>query len=230
MQGQRPQRGYLGVGLQPLDENLAPCLGLPKDSGEIVRSVVAERPGGTRRAAAGRRHRERERPAGHPRPDRLVPRCQYPCRLARPARDHPRRASAPRSTCRSASVRPRKLSPRSAAATHYAGWSGVQRRARRRRLWVCRSRRSRPELARAANLPASARGVIITAVDPNSDAGEEGLQRGDLIVSVNNQLVTTPAQVVAAVDSARRTRALERAAPGEARQRAGSVRRHRHQR
>ena len=41
--GQRPSRGYLGVGLQPLDENLAPSLGLPKDSGEIVRSVV---PGG----------------------------------------------------------------------------------------------------------------------------------------------------------------------------------------
>ena len=47
--------------------------------------------------------------------------------------------------------------------------------------------------------------MIITAVDPNSDAGEEGLQRGDLIVSVNNQLVTTPAQIVSAVDTARRT-------------------------
>ena len=58
--------------------------------------------------------------------------------------------------------------------------------------------------ARAANLPPNARGVIITAVDHNGDAAEEGLQRGDLIVSVNNQLVTTPAQVVAAVDTARR--------------------------
>ena len=37
--GQRPQRGYLGVGLQPFDENIAESLGLPKDSGEIVRSV-----------------------------------------------------------------------------------------------------------------------------------------------------------------------------------------------
>ena len=39
--GQRPQRGYLGVGLQPLDENIAASLGLPKDRGEIVRSVAA---------------------------------------------------------------------------------------------------------------------------------------------------------------------------------------------
>src|SRR4029078_13261622 len=43
--GQRPERGYLGVGLQPLDENLAPSLGLPKDSGEIVRTVVPGGPG-----------------------------------------------------------------------------------------------------------------------------------------------------------------------------------------
>jgi serine protease Do len=61
-----------------------------------------------------------------------------------------------------------------------------------------------PELARAANLPAGTHGVIITSVDPSSNAAEEGLQRGDLIVSVNNQLVTNPTQVVGAVDAARR--------------------------
>jgi len=37
--GQRPSRGYLGVGLQPMDENIAESLGLPKDRGEIVRSI-----------------------------------------------------------------------------------------------------------------------------------------------------------------------------------------------
>jgi serine protease Do len=61
-----------------------------------------------------------------------------------------------------------------------------------------------PDVARAANLPATARGVIVTAVDPNANAAEQGLQRGDLIVSVNNQPVTSPAQVVAAVDAARK--------------------------
>ena len=42
--GQRPSRGYLGVGLQPLDENIAEALGLPKDRGEIVRSVQPNEP------------------------------------------------------------------------------------------------------------------------------------------------------------------------------------------
>ena len=46
---------------------------------------------------------------------------------------------------------------------------------------------------------------MITQVDPNSDAAEKGLQRADLILSVNQQAVTTPAQVQAAVEAARRS-------------------------
>jgi serine protease Do len=61
-----------------------------------------------------------------------------------------------------------------------------------------------PQIARALNLPAGAHGVVITSVDPNSDASDKGLQRGDLIISVNRQAVTSPAQVLAAVEAARR--------------------------
>jgi len=61
-----------------------------------------------------------------------------------------------------------------------------------------------PALARAANLPPTARGVIVIAVDASSDAAEEGIARGDLIMSVNQQPVTTPAQVLTAVEAARR--------------------------
>ena len=45
MRGQRPSRGYLGANLQPVDEDLAPSLGIPKDSGEIIRSLVPGAPG-----------------------------------------------------------------------------------------------------------------------------------------------------------------------------------------
>src|SRR3954452_10013050 len=45
MRGQRPSRGYLGVSLQPVDEDLAPALGIPKDTGELVRSIVPGAPG-----------------------------------------------------------------------------------------------------------------------------------------------------------------------------------------
>ncbi len=39
MKGQSVQRGYLGVGIQPVDENIAAALGLPKDQGEIIGRV-----------------------------------------------------------------------------------------------------------------------------------------------------------------------------------------------
>src|SRR6476619_2389055 len=45
MKGQRPSRGYLGVSLQAVDEDLAPALGIAKDTGELVRSVVPNAPG-----------------------------------------------------------------------------------------------------------------------------------------------------------------------------------------
>jgi serine protease Do len=61
-----------------------------------------------------------------------------------------------------------------------------------------------PQIARALNLPAGTSGVVITAVDPASDAADKRLQRGDVILSVNRQPVTTPAQVLAAVEAARR--------------------------
>jgi serine protease Do len=46
--------------------------------------------------------------------------------------------------------------------------------------------------------------VVVTAVDPSSDAAEKGLQRGDIIVAVQGQKVTTPAQVAAAVAAAKK--------------------------
>ena len=61
-----------------------------------------------------------------------------------------------------------------------------------------------PQIGRAVNLPKDAKGVVITAVSPSSDAADKGLRRGDLIMSVNRQDVTTPAQVLSAVEAARR--------------------------
>jgi serine protease Do len=201
--GQRPQRGYLGVGLQPLDENLAPSLGLPKDSGEIVRSIVAGGP-----AARGGLQQGDViiRVNGQPvTPDQtvsyLVANTPVGSRVPldiirggrrqtvtvmvgeRPTEDQLAKLGGGGTTTPDGNTPP-AVAPQKALGLSLATLT--------------------PELARAANLPTTAHGVIITAVDPNSDASDDGLQRGDLIVSVNNQLVTSPAQVVATVDAARR--------------------------
>ena len=202
--GQRPQRGYLGVGLQPLDESLAPSLGLPKDNGEIVRSVVEGGPaarGGLQQgdvilSVNGRAVTPDETvsfliantPVGS----------RVPLEIIRGGR---------RQTV-NVVVGERPTDEQLArlggggAAPQGPGDSGGAA-APQRALGLSLAPVT-PELARAANLPPNARGVIVTAVDPASDAADEGLQRGDLIISINNQLVTTPAQVVAAIDAARR--------------------------
>ena len=60
-----------------------------------------------------------------------------------------------------------------------------------------------PDITRQLNLPAGTRGVVIGAVDQSSDAAAKGLQRGDVVISVNQQPVTTAAGVSAAVSQAK---------------------------
>ena len=45
-------------------------------------------------------------------------------------------------------------------------------------------------------------GVVVTAVEPGSDAADRGIQTGDVITSVNSQSVTTASAVEKAVNEA----------------------------
>jgi serine protease Do len=203
MKGQRPVRGFLGVGLQAVDEDLAPSLGLPKDSGEIVRTIV---PGGPA-AKAGLQQRDvivkvngqqvtpndtvsylvANSPVGQRIPLEIV-RDGKRATVYVTLEDRPTEEALNKVAGGDTSTPGTSSSP-STAATKALGLSLAP---------------LTPELARSANLPAGARGVIITNVDPNSDAAEQGLRRGDLIMSVNNQVVTDPAQVIAGADGARK--------------------------
>ena len=202
--GQRPQRGYLGISLQPLDENIAPVLGLAKDSGEIVRWV---QPGAAAARAGIQAGDVVVRVNGQPvTPDQTasylianVPvGSRVPIDLIRDGR-------AMRVT---ATVGQRPTEEQLAALTGAEGGDdavvgGGEPGARQQALGLSMQALT-PELARANRLPATARGVVVTAVDQSSDAAEQGLQRGDLIMSVNRQAVTSPAEVMAAVAAARR--------------------------
>ncbi len=204
MRGQRPQRGYLGVGLQPVDEDLAPALGIAKNTGEIVRSVV---PGGPAARGGLVQGDVIVRVNGHPvTPDQTVSYLvantpvgsRVPLEIIRAGKHATVYVQVAERPTEEALA---KLSGADSGNANTGG--GAQAVVPQKALGLSLSPLT-PELGRAANLPATARGVIITAVDPNSDAGEQGLQRGDLIESVNNQPVATPAQVAAAVEAARR--------------------------
>ena len=208
MRGQRPSRGYLGVGLQAVDEDLAPSVGLPKDTSEIVRSVVPNGPAARAGLVPGD---VIVRVGGKPvSPDQTVSYLiantpagsRVPLEIIRNAGTP---GAKPGTVYVTVGERPTEeaLAKLSGADTGTAGGGISPATAPQRALGLSLAPLT-PELGRAANLPSTARGVIITAVDPNADAAEQGLQRGDLIVSVNNQQVTTPAQVIAAIDLARK--------------------------
>ena len=46
-----------------------------------------------------------------------------------------------------------------------------------------------PDIEQQLNLPAGTRGVVITSVDPSSDAAAAGLSQGDVIQEVNHKPV-----------------------------------------
>jgi serine protease Do len=207
MKGQRPVRGYLGVGLQPVDEDLAASANLPKNSGEIIRTIVPNGPA----ARAGLQqgvvivkvkgqqvtpdqtvsYLIANAPVGKAIPLEIVrgvPNGKhgtvYVTLADRPTEEALNKIGAG-DTGTSSSTAPSTVPAQSALGLSLTTLT--------------------PDLARGANLPTGARGVIVTAVDPNSDAGDKGFRRGDLIVSVNNQQVTSPAQVIGIVDAARKS-------------------------
>ena len=61
-----------------------------------------------------------------------------------------------------------------------------------------------PELRQQFNIPEGVRGVIITDVTAQSDAADKGLKPGDVILEVSQEEVANPKEVQAKVDSAKK--------------------------
>jgi serine protease Do len=60
-----------------------------------------------------------------------------------------------------------------------------------------------PEARRNFNIDETIDGVLVTRVDPDSDAGDKGIQPGDVVLSVANKPVHTPKDILAQVAAAR---------------------------
>ncbi len=202
--GQRPSRGYLGVGLQPLDENIAASLGLPKDQGEIVRSVQPNDPA----ARAGIQQGDVILRVGGQQvtPDQTVSYLiantqvgsRVPVDIVRDGRRQTLTVVVGQRPTEEALARINGGGTDADGATQGTAPSGPVTKA----LGLSLQPLS-PQIVQALSLPATTRGVVVTAVDPSSDASDKGLKRGDVIISVNRAPVTTPAQVTSAVTAAR---------------------------
>src|SRR4051794_62365 len=168
MRGQRPSRGYLGVGLQALDESLAPSLGLPKDSGEIVRSVVAGGPG----ARGGLQQGDViVRVNGQAvTPDQTVSYLVANTPVGSRVPLDVIRGGRRMTVTVQVGQRPteEEVARQGGLNTIPDSNNGTSPAVTAQKALGLSLATLTPDLARAANLPADAHGVIVTAVDPNS--------------------------------------------------------------
>jgi serine protease Do len=60
-----------------------------------------------------------------------------------------------------------------------------------------------PTIARQLGASESTQGLVVSVVDPSSDAGTKGLQRGDIVLTANYKPVSSVADLEAAVREAK---------------------------
>ena len=210
--GQRVARGYLGVGLQPIDDALAEAVGVRRGFGEIIGSV---QPGGPAARAGIQQGDVVTRIAGQEvTPDRTLSSivaqqpagARVPVELVRDGRrltvNAVVAARPPEDEVAAASGNPvpEELEEEEASAAR-TGTAGAFRSATGLGVQALT-----PGLANGLRLPNTIRGLVVTSVDPSSDAAQRGIQRTFVILSIDGRPVTTPEAAAAAVASARAAR------------------------
>lgn len=221
--GKAIERGYLGVDRVPVSDDLADALGIPHDQGEFVRSVV---PGGAAAAAGIQEGDVVLRIGGQP----ITPDNSLSTVIANTAPGTKvtidlLRGGKPRSVTATVARRPsddelqkQNFDPR---AERDGGQGGVAQapapaEGLASKVLGLAVTPLTPQIAVRLGVREDTRGLVITGVDPSSDAGTKQLQRGMIVLSAGNVPVTTPAELdaqIKAAQSANRAAILLRVQP-----------------
>ena len=201
--GQAIERGYLGVRIQPLSEDLAASLGLPKNRGEFLQAVEP----GQAAAKAGLQAGDVvvKVDGKDVTPDQTLsflvantaPGKRIPVEVLR---------NGQRLTVQTVvGKRPseeelaqQSFDPEASDDSPFSG-NGQQQQPQagnvlQGSLGIAAIPLT-PQIARQLGAGEDAKGVVITAVDASSDAGAKGLQRGDIVLSANYVNVTSIADL-----------------------------------
>jgi serine protease Do len=199
------KRGYLGIGIQPLSSDIAAGLGLPKDKGEIVASVEPSGPA----ARAGVKQGDvilrinnsdvtydntlsyivANTPVGTTVPIELI-------------RDGQRKTLNATIAQRPAE----SIVQARAGLTPDEDDSDVKKDEAAEAAKASLGITLQPltdQMRQQLRVPETVKGVVIAGINPSSDAAAEGLQRGDIILQINQKPTTTPAEAAAAVNAAK---------------------------
>ena len=207
--GESIQRGYLGVRIQPVTDDLAASLGLPRNRGEFVQAVE---PGQAADRAGIRAGDVVTRVAGKEVTDQqtlsflvanVAPRERIPIDLYRDGRRRTVTATVARRPSEEELAQAQMFDPdnqdQDSLPTPGQGDGGAI--AERLGLQVVPLT---PQIVRQLGAPSGTTGVVVGAVDPNADAASKGVQRGDIIVSANYRDISSVADLEATVAEARR--------------------------
>ena len=210
MRGQAIERGYLGVQIVPVTDDVADSLGLARNRGELVQTVQP----GQAAAAAGLQPGDivLKVDGKEVSPDNTLsfivantaPGKRIPIEVLR----NGKRMSL------TAAVGKRPSDEELANQTFAPGGAqGQEDRCNRtpEKQGEGLAERARglsvlpmnPQIAGQIGLPADTRGLVVSGVDGSSDAGSKGLQRGDVILSVNYREVSTVAELESLIRAAK---------------------------
>lgn len=203
--GQEIQRGYLGVKLQPVDEDLALSLGLSKKRGELAQAVEDGSPASKAGMKAGdilTRVNGKDVTSeqtvsflvANIQPGTTIPvevlREGKPVKLNVTLGKRPSEAEL---AAQAQTFDPETEEPMAPGTSDQT----IEQKLGMQVMPMSAA------IARSLGVPADTKGVVIAAVDPNGDAARKGLRRGFIILSANYQPTPTVealnAQVSAAV-------------------------------
>ena len=201
------KRGYLGVGIQPVTDDVAAALGVAKNQGEVVGRVE---PGGPAAKAGLRPGDVVTRINGTAvTPDSTLSYLVANLQPGATARFDLIRDGKPQTVTATVATRPSEdqLASLSGADGDDDGdgipddSSGAQQQAGTNALGLTVQPLT-PAIARSVGVDSTVQGVVVATVDPSSDAGAK-LKRGDVISAVNSVPVRTAADVARAVAAAK---------------------------
>jgi len=202
--GREIQRGYLGVGLAPIDEDFAASLGLPKRRGELVQTVQDDSP--AERAGLQPGDIVTKVNGKDVNADQTVsflvanlePGAQVPVELLRDGKrvaltvtlgKRPSEAELQQQTETFDPDAEEPMAPGQSDGT-------IEQKLGMQVMPMSAA------VARSLGIPVDTQGVVIAVVDPNSDAARKGLRRGDIILSANYQPVASVEALLAQVNAA----------------------------
>jgi serine protease Do len=204
LQSGRVTRGWIGVSIQPLDQDIARSLGLEEPRGALVASVVPDGPaaragilqGDVILTFEGQRIED----------SRDLTQRVGATPIGRNARVEILRSGARRTLNMRLAERPSEQvlasanqPPEATPEPEGGAGAGVAQSS----LGVSVRPLSTEDRTRY-ELRANETGLVVTSVDPSSDAAQKGVAVGDVILQAGGRTVRTPQELTAAVDAARR--------------------------